>query len=173
MNFKLQFEVNKIRFWKARKWCKHHQGQENNKITHIYYALSLPMLWLHALWQPSHDMYLIISFSMKVIENNPIFSIISITDSSETFISALKFFTGMPYKILGLLPNLEKPLTPYISSLFPLLHQHTSSAGNQRECSCSVCLLALHFRVMMVKGVCTMGRSTTGSLFYPQWLATS
>jgi len=98
---------------------------------------------------------------------------ISITDNSETFISALQFFTGMPYKVLGLLTNLGKPLAPYISSLFLFLHQHTSGDGNQRECSCSGCLLALHFHVMMVKGVCTMGRSITGSLFYPRWLAPS
>lgn len=81
---------------------------------------------------------------------------ISTTDSSEAFILALQFFNDMPYKILGLLPNLEKPLAPYVSSTFLLLHQHTSGGGNQRECSRSVGLLALHFHVMMVKGICTM-----------------
>lgn len=84
------------------------------------------------------------------------FSMMSTTDSSETFISALQFFTDTPYKILGLLPNLGKPLAPYISNMFLLLRQHTSGAGDQRECSRSICLLSLHFHVMMVKGVCTM-----------------
>lgn len=96
-----------------------------------------------------------------------------IIDDSETFIPALQFFTDMLYKILGLMPYLGKHLAPNISSLFVLHHLRTSGAGNQSHVRLPVCPLALHFHVMMVRGVCTKSRSISESLFYPSWLASS